>query len=72
MLAAIMLFLNYFYTDSFGLTPAMVGILLLSVRVVDAIIDPMMGPLLTGQPAAGDGFGPIYYGWRCPMLCLVS
>ena len=30
---AIMLFLNYFYTDVFGLAPALVGTLLLSVRV---------------------------------------
>ena len=29
---AIMLFVNYFYTDIFGLAPALVGVLLLSVR----------------------------------------
>ena len=28
---AIMLFVNYFYTDIFGLAPALVGVLLLSV-----------------------------------------
>ena len=33
---AIMLFVNYFYTDIFGLAPALVGVLLLSVRVIDA------------------------------------
>ncbi|WJY15709.1 MFS transporter [Pectobacteriaceae bacterium CE90] len=42
---AVMLFLSYFYTDIFGLAPAMVGILLLSVRVVDAITDPIMGAI---------------------------
>lgn len=42
---AIMLFLNYFYTDVFGLAPALVGILLLSVRVVDAVTDPIMGAI---------------------------
>lgn len=42
---AIMLFVNYFYTDVFGLTPALVGILLLSVRVIDAVTDPIMGAL---------------------------
>ncbi|MEA7614630.1 hypothetical protein ONO57_26310, partial [Salmonella enterica subsp. enterica serovar Anatum] len=31
---AIMLFVNYFYTDIFGLAPALVGVLLLSVRVI--------------------------------------
>ena len=34
---AIMLFVNYFYTDIFGLAPALVGVLLLSVRVIDAV-----------------------------------
>jgi len=42
---AIMLFVNYFYTDIFGLSPALVGIMLLSIRVVDAIIDPIMGAI---------------------------
>lgn len=40
---AIMLFVNYFYTDIFGLAPALVGVLLLSVRVIDAVTDPIMG-----------------------------
>ncbi|QCR37139.1 glycoside-pentoside-hexuronide (GPH):cation symporter [Nissabacter sp. SGAir0207] len=42
---AIMLFLNYFYTDVFGLAPALVGVLLLSVRVIDAVTDPIMGAI---------------------------
>lgn len=42
---AIMLFVNYFYTDIFGLSPALVGVLLLSVRVIDAVTDPVMGAL---------------------------
>ena len=42
---AIMLFLNYFYTDVFGLAPALVGTLLLSVRVLDAVTDPIMGAI---------------------------
>lgn len=42
---AIMLFVNYFYTDIFGLAPALVGVLLLSVRVIDAVTDPVMGAL---------------------------
>ena len=36
---AIMLFVNYFYTDIFGLAPALVGVLLLSVRVIMAFVD---------------------------------
>ncbi|MFS2223032.1 glycoside-pentoside-hexuronide (GPH):cation symporter [Pantoea sp. B65] len=42
---AIMLFLSYFYTDVYGLAPAMVGIILLSVRVLDAVTDPIMGAI---------------------------
>ncbi len=42
---AIMLFVNYFYTDIFGLAPALVGVLLLSIRVIDAVTDPLMGAL---------------------------
>jgi len=42
---AIMLFVNYFYTDIFGLAPALVGVLLLSIRVIDAVTDPIMGAL---------------------------
>jgi GPH family glycoside/pentoside/hexuronide:cation symporter len=42
---AIMLFVNYFYTDVFGLAPALVGVLLLSTRIIDAITDPIMGAI---------------------------
>jgi len=36
-------FLTFFYTDIFGLTPAIVGILFMTLRVFDAITDPIMG-----------------------------
>ncbi|CAG9296802.1 MFS transporter [Celerinatantimonas diazotrophica] len=36
-------FLTFFYTDIFGLTPAIVGTLFLVLRVFDAVTDPMMG-----------------------------
>ncbi|ELC1729510.1 MFS transporter [Salmonella enterica] len=39
----IMNFLTFFYTDVFGLTPALVGTLFIALRVFDAISDPVMG-----------------------------
>lgn len=41
----VMLFLAFFYTDIFGLSPALVGVLFLSVRIIDAVTDPLMGAL---------------------------
>ena len=38
-------FMVFFYTDVFGITAAAVGTLMLSVRMLDAITDPLMGGL---------------------------
>jgi GPH family glycoside/pentoside/hexuronide:cation symporter len=55
---AIMLFLNYFYTDVFGLAPALVGVLLLSVRVLDAVTDPVMGAIADRTQSRWGRFRP--------------
>lgn len=39
----VMLFLTFFYTDIFGISPAFVGTMFLAVRLIDAITDPLMG-----------------------------
>ncbi|MDZ7723822.1 MAG: MFS transporter [candidate division KSB1 bacterium] len=38
-----MLFLMYFYTDVFGIPPAIVGTMFLVTRIWDAVTDPLMG-----------------------------
>jgi sugar (glycoside-pentoside-hexuronide) transporter len=55
---AIMLFLTYFYTDIFGLAPALVGGLLLSVRVLDAVTDPIMGAIADRTQSRWGRFRP--------------
>ena len=60
----IMNFLTFFYTDVFGLTPALVGTLFLALRVFDAVSDPIMGVLAVPR-AAGDAFVPGSCGLPC-------
>ncbi|AMX06757.1 permease [Enterobacter asburiae] len=69
---AIMLFVNYFYTDIFGLAPALVGVLLLSVRVIDAVTDPIMGRLPTVPAANMAGFVHGCCGSPSPTRCSAS
>lgn len=39
------LFLVYYYTDVFGLSPAAVGTMMLFTRCLDAVMDPIMGAI---------------------------
>ena len=41
----VLIFQLYFYTEIFGLSPALVGTLFLAVRIFDAVTDPLMGAL---------------------------
>src|SRR5690554_3636465 len=43
MIAAMFFFMQYFYTDIFGLKPMHVGMLFLAARFIDALSDPLMG-----------------------------
>ncbi|WP_024869818.1 MFS transporter [Pseudoxanthomonas suwonensis] len=43
VISSMMLIITFFYTDVFGLRPADVALLLIVVRMVDAVTDPLMG-----------------------------
>ncbi|MBO9717956.1 MAG: MFS transporter [Pseudoxanthomonas sp.] len=43
VMSSMMLIVTFFYTDVFGLRPADVALLLISVRMLDAVADPVMG-----------------------------
>lgn len=54
----IMNFLTFFYTDVFGLTPALVGTLFIALRVFDAISDPIMGVIADRTQSRWGRFRP--------------
>ncbi|HHG8770896.1 TPA: MFS transporter [Raoultella planticola] len=54
----IMNFLTFFYTDVFGLTPALVGTMFLALRVFDAVSDPIMGVLADRTQSRWGRFRP--------------
>lgn len=68
---SITMFLAYFYTDIFGLTPALVGILLLSVRVIDAVTDPIMGAIADRTRSRWGRFRP-YLLWLAVPFAVFS
>ncbi|TKI08776.1 glycoside-pentoside-hexuronide (GPH):cation symporter [Martelella alba] len=68
---SITLFLAYFYTDIFGLTPALVGVLLLSIRIVDAVTDPIMGAIADRTRSRWGRFRP-YLLWLAVPFAVFS
>ena len=54
----IMNFLTFFYTDIFGLTPALGGTLFMALRVFDAISDPVMGIIADRTQSRWSRFRP--------------
>src|SRR5471030_844199 len=68
---SITMFLAYFYTDIFGLAPALVGVLLLSVRVIDAVTDPIMGAIADRTRSRWGRFRP-YLLWLSVPFAVFS
>ena len=69
----VMLFLSYFYTDIFGIAPAVVGTLFLVVRIFDAVTDPLMGAMTDRTNTKYGKFRPyllwlaIPFGFACVL-----
>jgi GPH family glycoside/pentoside/hexuronide:cation symporter len=71
---AIMMLLPLFYTDVFGISAAAMGTMFLLVRVLDAIIDPIMGTICDHTNTRWGKFRPYLVWVPIPfaVLCVVS
>jgi len=67
----IMLFLTFFYTDIFGISPAVVGTLFLVVRIFDAVTDPLMGAITDRTHTRWGKFRP-YLLWLAVPFAAIS
>lgn len=67
----VMLFLTFFYTDIFGISPAVVGTLFLVVRVIDAVTDPIMGALTDATYTKYGSYRP-YLLWLAIPFAVIS
>ncbi|MEX3018745.1 MFS transporter [Kluyvera sp. STS39-E] len=64
-------FLTFFYTDIFGLTPAIVGTLFLVLRIIDAISDPLIGIVADRTATKMGQFRPFIL-WTSVPLGLIA
>lgn len=64
-------FLTFFYTDIFGLTPAIVGTLFLVLRVIDAVSDPLIGIVADRTSTKMGQFRPFIL-WTAVPLGLIA
>lgn len=67
----VMLFLTFFYTDIFGISPAVVGTMFLLVRIIDAVTDPLMGALADKTQSQHGKYRP-YLLWLALPFALCS
>ncbi|MDP5137249.1 glycoside-pentoside-hexuronide (GPH):cation symporter [Rheinheimera baltica] len=63
----VMLFLTFFYTDIFGISPAFVGTMFLVVRIIDAITDPLMGAFADRTQSKHGKFRPYLLWFALPF-----
>ena len=67
----VMLFLTFFYTDIFGISPAVVGSMFLLVRIIDAVTDPLMGAMADKTKSRHGKYRP-YLLWLALPFALCS
>lgn len=67
----VMLYLAFFYTDVFGISPVFVGTMFLAVRIIDAITDPLMGAIADRTQTKYGKFRP-YLLWFALPFGLIS
>ncbi|MCU6670991.1 MFS transporter [Enterobacteriaceae bacterium H4N4] len=64
-------FLLFFYTDIFGISPAIVGVMFIILRVVDAVSDPVMGILADKTRSRWGRFRP-WQLWTAVPLAIIG
>ena len=72
--STIMLFMAYFYTDVFGLSPAHMGTMFLAVRIIDAFFDIGMGALTDRTRTKHGQFRPYILWFAIPfgVVCMMT
>jgi len=67
---SILIFLPVFYTDVFGLAPAAMGMLFLLVRLLDTVIDPVMGVIADHTTTRWGKYRPYLLWFAVPFAIL--
>ncbi|MDO6687791.1 MULTISPECIES: glycoside-pentoside-hexuronide (GPH):cation symporter [unclassified Agarivorans] len=70
----VMLFLAYYYTDVYGLSPIHMGTMFLLVRFIDAVTDPLMGSLVDRTRTKHGQFRPYILWMAVPfgVACMIT
>ncbi|CAG18889.1 putative permease [Photobacterium profundum SS9] len=70
----VMLFLAYFYTDIYGLSPAHMGTMFLLVRFIDAVTDPLMGSIVDRTKSKHGRYRPYLLWMAVPfgLACMLA
>ena len=67
VISSMMLIITFFYTDIFGLKPEDVALLLLSVRLIDAVTDPLMGMITDRYTTRWGRYRPYFLTMAIPF-----